>query len=98
MPSFEKNVNVGFSVEIINSRSFKLCMIMTLLGVYIAIVGLMTLTLFQGHRCVRNINCKLRFFYSCSLYCWLKCCMFATYIKKIMHNMTYVTLMCIQER
>ena len=28
-------------------------------GLYIVILGLMTLTLFQGHRYVRNINCKL---------------------------------------
>ena len=34
-------------------------MIVTLLGVCIVIVGLMTLTWFQGHRCVRNINCQL---------------------------------------
>ena len=31
---------------------------LSLLGVDIVILGLMTLTLFQGHRCVRNITCK----------------------------------------
>ena len=29
--------------------------------------GLVALTLFQGHRCVRNINCKLRVLDSCPL-------------------------------
>ena len=42
-------------------RSFKLCMIISLLWVYRFIPGLVTLTLFQGHKCVtvsivRNIN------------------------------------------
>ena len=46
-------------------------MIMTLLRVYIAIVGLMTLTLFQGHMCVKNINCKLHILDSCPLQCQL---------------------------
>ena len=45
----------------------KLCMIWTLLRIYIFILGLMTLTLFQGHRCVRNINCKLCFLDTCLL-------------------------------
>ena len=31
-------------------------MVVTLLRVYIVILGLMTLSLFQGHRCVRKIN------------------------------------------
>ena len=39
----------------------------TFLGVDIVILGLMTLTLFQGHRCVRNIYCKLRALDSCLL-------------------------------
>ena len=37
----------------------KLCIIVTLLGVYQFISGLMILTLFQGHRRVRTTNCKL---------------------------------------
>ena len=41
------------------SEVFKLCITTTLFGVYQFIPGLLTLTLFQGHRCVRNINCKL---------------------------------------
>ena len=40
-------------------------MILTLHGVYIFILGLMTLTLFESQRCVRNINCKLCFLDSC---------------------------------
>ena len=43
-------------------------MIITLLGVYIVIVGLMTWTLFQDHRCVRNINFKV-------LFCIIVCCL-----------------------
>ena len=48
------------------ARFFKLCIIITLLGVYQFILGLMTLILFQGHKCVRIINCK-SFFNSCLL-------------------------------
>ena len=40
----------------------------------------MTLTLFQGHRCVKNINCKLHVFDLCPLY--FKRCMVAIYIHK----------------
>ena len=70
---------------------FKLCMIIALLEVYSFIVGLMTLTLFQGYRCVRNINWILCFFFfflilvlssfniSWLLHTW----------KKIMHNNKY---------
>ena len=47
------------------TRSFQICMIITLLGVYLVIGGFMTLTLSEGHRCVRNINCKLRLLDSC---------------------------------
>ena len=56
-----KNLNVAFFSGTVIARSFKLCMIITLLRVYIFIVGLIILTLFQSHRCVRNINCKLCF-------------------------------------
>ena len=31
-------------------------MIITLLGVYIVMLGFITLTLFQGHRCFKNIH------------------------------------------
>ena len=40
--SFKKNFNVGFFSDTIVLRSFKLCLIITLLGVYIVTVGLMT--------------------------------------------------------
>ena len=36
-------------------------MIIPLFGVYSFRVGLMTLTLFQGHGCVREIDCKFCF-------------------------------------
>ena len=46
-----------FLLNTIKARSFKLWTIVTLFGVYIVILELMTLTLFKRHRCVRNINC-----------------------------------------
>ena len=74
-------------------------MIITLFGVHIFIAGLMTLTVLQDHRCVRNINCKLCFFDFCLDSCalWFKCCIVAAYIKNIMHNMNCATLMCSRE-
>ena len=88
--SLKENFSVGFFSDITTARSFKLCMFITSLGVYIVMVGLVTLDLFQGHRCVWNINCKLRIFDSCLLL--FKRCMVATYIKKIMHvNMISIT-------
>ena len=48
--------NVGLFSDTSKARSFKLHMITTLLWVYSVILGLMTLTLFQGRMCV--INCK----------------------------------------
>ena len=59
-PCFKKLQIVFFSGTV-KTRSFKLCMIITFFGVNIFIAILMTLTSFQGHRCVRNINCKLYF-------------------------------------
>ena len=58
---FHKHINIGFFLDTNELRSFKLCMSITLLGVYQFIPHLMTLTLFQGHRCVRIIKCKLLF-------------------------------------
>ena len=49
----------------------------------------MILTLLQGHRCVRNINCKLCVLDPCPVY--FKLCLVATYIKRIMHNKICVT-------
>ena len=48
--------------DTIKARSFTFCMIITLLGVNIF---MMTLTLFQSHKCVRNINCKWHVLDSC---------------------------------
>ena len=95
-PHLEKYV--AFISDTAKARSFKLCMIIILLGVYIFIVGLMTLTLFQGHRCVRNINCKLCFVDSCVDSCRLYLNVVATCIKKIMHNMKCVTGVCVCSR
>ena len=80
------------------ARSFKLCTIITLVRVYTFIVGLMTMTLFQGHGCVRNANYILCFLDSCLDSCLLqfKCCMVASYIMRIMHNMNCVSW-CVQE-
>ena len=89
-------INTWIFSDTITARSFKLCMILTMLRVYIAILGLLTLTLFQGHRCIRNMNCKLHVFDSCPLH--FKCCRVATYIRKIMHNLTCVMLVYIQGR
>ena len=41
--SFEKNFNIGFFSDIMKEKSFKLCIIITLRGVNIIILGLMTL-------------------------------------------------------
>ena len=49
---FEKNFNIGYFSDTIKAISFKLCMLITLLEIYIAIVGLVTLILVQGHRFV----------------------------------------------
>ena len=58
-PCLKKIFNVSFFFDSIKARSFKLCIIITLLWLYIVLVGLVTLTLFQGHRFVRNMNCRL---------------------------------------
>ena len=87
---------VGFFSNTLKVRSSKLCMVITLFGVYVVIVGLMTLTLFQGQRYVRIINCKLCVLDSCPLQ--FRHGMVATYIKKILHDMFCVTLVCIQGR
>ena len=61
-PHLRKNSTLAFFLDTITARSLKLCMVMTLLRVYIFILGLMTLILFQDHRYVRNVNCRLCFF------------------------------------
>ena len=75
-------------------KFFKLCIYINLLGIYQFIPGLMTLTLFlmtltffQGHRCVRILNCKLFFrFLSHVPETW-----YGSYTKKIKCNMLCVT-------
>ena len=63
----KKIFNVGFFSDAVKARSFKLCMIIILLRVYIVILGSMTLTLLQGHRFVRNIKRNLHVLDSCPL-------------------------------
>ena len=65
-----KPFHAGFFSDTSNAGYFKLCMLITFFGRHIIILGLKTLTLFQGHMCVRNINCKLRVSDSCALETW----------------------------
>ena len=58
---FTSNSIVGSFMDTVQARFFKLCIIITLLGVYQFIPGLLTLTLFQGHGYVRIIKSKLVF-------------------------------------
>ena len=53
------NFNIGFFVATFEVRFFNLCMTVMLLGVYQFMPGLMTLTLCQGHMCVRIVNIEL---------------------------------------
>ena len=64
--SFEKNNTFDFVFlsDSVKEKSFKLCMIITLLWVYIFIAGLF-LILFLDHRCLKNINYKLCVLDSC---------------------------------
>ena len=57
-------------------------MIITLLGVCRFVPGLMTLALFQGHRCVSKMNCKKCFVASCPVQFTV-----ASYFENIMYNM-----------
>ena len=66
-PPVKTSHTFSFLLDTTIARSFKLCMIVTLLRVYIVIIGFITLTLFQGHRCVRNIDSKLHVLDSCPL-------------------------------
>ena len=58
-PRLKKKKGCLFS-DSFKTTSFKLCMVITLFGVYIVTVGLMTLALFQGHGCVSRQQCKLQ--------------------------------------
>ena len=89
-------MNVAFILNTIKARTFKHCMIITLLGVYVFIVGLMTLTLLQVHRCVRDMKKVLilpfRFFIL--VYILVYC---SVYFSKIIHSMNCVTVVCSRE-
>ena len=64
-----KKLEPCFFLDNVIARSLKLCKIIALLGVYIFVVCLMILTLFQGNRCVRNLNCEL-YVLDSILACW----------------------------
>ena len=71
-PCLKKNVTLLlFFSHTGKTKFFKISMVITLLRVYIFIVDLMTLILFQSLGYVRNINCKLCFLESCLDYCLL---------------------------
>ena len=61
----KKASNVVIFLGNVISRSLKVCMLITLFGMYIFIVGLMSLTLFQSHSYVRTLNYKWCFWDSC---------------------------------
>ena len=74
-------------------------MIRPLFGVLRVQLDLMTLTLFQGHMNVGNMNCKFLFFFFLLLLLLLfscparsKHCMVATYVENITNNMLCVIL------
>ena len=54
----------------------------------------MTFILFQGHRYVRIINCKLIFRFLSTV---VKSCMVARHIKKIKHSMLCLTVVCLRD-
>ena len=82
------NFLVVFFTDTVLVRSFKLCIIITSLWIYQSVPGLMTLTLFQGHMCVRILHWKLFFRFFPSEF---KHCMVLTYTKKTRHSMLCVT-------
>ena len=68
-----KNKNVCLSSDTVKAISFKQCMIILLLGVDQFRPDLRTLTLFQGHRCVRNIICRCMCVRACVRACVRTC-------------------------
>ena len=78
---------MSFLADTVQAKFFKLCIFITLFGAYEFIPGLMTLALFQGHRCVRVINCNSFYFRFLSTVV----CMLATNIKKINQSILCVT-------
>ena len=98
--TYSREITDVFPEKLARSRTlfkpgffFKMCIVITLLEVYQLIPGSMTLTLFQGHRCVGIINCKLFFFKYFSLDSCppsFKHCMVLT-LKRVRHSMLCVT-------
>ena len=71
------------------------CIIIALLGLNLpGHSRLMTLALFQGHRCVRNINCKYCLLHIHFLSSFNVVCLLNT-LKKIMQSVVCVTPVCI---
>ena len=62
-PDLTKTIIIGSFPDTVQARFFKLGIIITLLGVYLFVPGLMTLALSQGHSYVRIINCIFFFFF-----------------------------------
>ena len=61
-PDLTKMLSFAFFFrDTVQARFFKLCFIITLLWVCQFIPGFVTLTVFQGHRCVGIINCNFFF-------------------------------------
>ena len=75
----KKSFNVGFFSNTIKAKSFKTAWLKPCLGSTLSALVLMNLVLFQGHKYVRNLNCKFRVLDFCPL--WFKRCMTATYIE-----------------
>ena len=65
-------------------------------SIIIVILDLMTLTLVQGHMCVRNRNCKWSVLDSCPVQ--FNRCTVATYMKKITFIIIWVILVCTEGR
>ena len=86
-PPFCKNFIIGFFMDTVHEFFFQLCLIITLLRVYQFVPGLMTLTLFQGHMCVRIIRCNFKNFFKSLVHHGLKVVWFLhVYIKKTIHT------------
>ena len=84
----------SFFSDTIKTRSFKMCMVITMLGIYIVTLGLMTVTLFKFTAVSEKIliaNCVFWILVLCSLNVarLLRTLM-------IMKNMICVTLVCLQ--
>ena len=86
---FAKRFSSGLFLDAVEARSFKLCRIITLFGVYQFIPGLMTLTLFSRSQVCQNHNLQIVFLKWC-LVCSLNV-LWLLYIKKIVHSVFCLT-------